>query len=147
MKEFKLRIITPERTVFDGAVTSVVVPGALGSMGILANHAPLVSPLETGEAKVTLPDGTVRYYLVSGGFVEVADNDARILADVGEAPDQIDETRARQAEVRARERLKHRKDPEFDLARAEASLTRALMRIRIVQKYRVERHERGASGH
>ncbi len=91
MKEFKLRIITPERTIFDGMVTSVTVPGSKGSMGILANHAALVSSLDTGEIKSVHADGSIHYFFVAGGFVEVANNDVRVLADVGEPSTEIDE--------------------------------------------------------
>ncbi len=137
MKEFKLRIVTPERTIFEGDVTSVTVPGSKGSMGILYNHAPLVSSLETGEVVVHFPDGKSQVFVVSGGFVEVANNDVRVLADVGEPASEIDEARAREAAERAKQRIRERKEAEFDLARAEAALSRAMARLRVAQRYKM----------
>jgi F-type H+-transporting ATPase subunit epsilon len=128
MKTFELEIITPERTIFKGAVTSVVVPATEGKMGILANHAHLVSSLEPGPMKVVGADGAVSIFAIGGGFVEVSDNHAKIIADVGEAADEIDEARAKDAEERARQRLRDR-TPDMDIVRAEAALARAMARI------------------
>jgi F-type H+-transporting ATPase subunit epsilon len=128
MKTFQLEIITPERTIFQGPVTSLVVPATEGKTGILANHAPLIASLEAGPMKVVAADGSVTIYAIGGGFVEVADNVAKVIADVGEPADAIDEERARKAEERARARLSEKR-PDLDLVRAEAALARALARI------------------
>jgi F-type H+-transporting ATPase subunit epsilon len=149
MKPFQLEIITPERTVFSGAVGSLVVPATGGKMGVLANHAPIVASLEPGPMKVVLPDGSVEIFALGGGFIEVADNQARIVADAGEKADEIDEERARKAEERARQRLRERA-PDMDLVRAEAALARALARIQALGATRGlrmpgarERHQAG----
>jgi F-type H+-transporting ATPase subunit epsilon len=128
MKTFQLEIITPERTIFSGPVSSIVVPATEGKMGILANHAPLLSSLDAGPMTVVGEDGVATVYAVGGGFVEVADNQARVVADVGERAEEIDEERARKAEERARQRMREHQ-PDMDLVRAEAALARALARI------------------
>ena len=133
MKSLSLKIITPEKTVFSGPVSSMTVPAVDGGIGILPGHAPLVTALDTGRASVTGADGKVTWYAISGGFLEVADNEVRVLADVGEPGDEIDEERARKAEQRARERLRERKAADFDLARAEAALARAVTRLRLAE--------------
>src|SRR5262249_35870279 len=92
------------------------------------NHAAMLASLDPGVMKVVGPDEGVTIYFVGGGFVEVADNQARVIADVGEPASEIDEQRAREAEERARARLKENK-PDMDLARAEVALARALARI------------------
>lgn len=80
MADFRLQIVTPERVVFDGEVTSIIAPGAAGYLGILAHHAPLLTTLKAG--KLTVRRGTdVREYSVSGGFLEVRDNVATLLVD------------------------------------------------------------------
>jgi F-type H+-transporting ATPase subunit epsilon len=154
MKPFQLEIITPERTVLRAEVGSIVAPATTGKIGVLANHAPLVASLDAGPLKVTLLDGTTRLFAIGGGFLEVASNEARILADSGEPADEIDEERARKAEERARKRLKdHEKD--LDLARAEAALARAVTRLKAVRDLRGygmggarERHQAGSGpGH
>jgi F-type H+-transporting ATPase subunit epsilon len=128
VKPFQLEIITPEKTIFAGSVGALVVPATGGSMGILANHAPLIASLDPGVVKVTGADGALQVLAIGGGFVEVAANHARIVADVAERAEDIDEERARSAEERARRRIKEA-IPDMDLVRAEAALARALARI------------------
>jgi F-type H+-transporting ATPase subunit epsilon len=79
--EFHLSILTPEKTVFDGLVEYVQVPGTEGYMGVLANHAALVTALAEGNLTLRKPDGVVETWKVSGGFFEVSHNQATVLAD------------------------------------------------------------------
>ncbi len=129
---FRLEIVTPERIVLSQDAVSVVVPGSEGSLGILANHAPLMAELTVGELKMRDPDGHEERYAVSGGFMEVADNTVRILADAAERAEEIDVARAEQALARARERLAAA-DANMDLVRAEIALKRALNRLHVAQ--------------
>ncbi len=78
-KPFQLTIATPEGVVFDGRVTSLIVPAAEGSLGVWANHAPLVATLREGRLTYRAPDGAERTGTVSGGTVEVLKNHATIL--------------------------------------------------------------------
>jgi len=78
---FTLAILTPDRTVFEGLVEYVEVPGGEGYMGVLANHAPLVTTLAEGTLKLRKPDGVEESIGVSGGFFEVSNNKATVLAD------------------------------------------------------------------
>ena len=78
---FQLSILTPERTVFEGAVEYVEAPGSEGYFGVLANHAALVTGLGEGTLKVRDADGTAQSWQVSGGFFEVSHNQATVLAD------------------------------------------------------------------
>ena len=83
---FTLSVLTPERSVFEGAVEYVQVPGTEGYLGVLANHAALVTGLQPGTVTVRRADGEVERFGVSGGFFEVSHNEATVLADaVGEA--------------------------------------------------------------
>ena len=74
-----LQIITPDSTLYDGKADMVVVPGTDGLIGILNNHAPLVSALTRGSVKVKL-DGSEKTFEVSGGVVEVLKNKVIVLA-------------------------------------------------------------------
>ena len=74
-----LQIITPDSTLYDGKADMVVVPGTDGLIGILNNHAPLVSALTGGSVKVKL-DGSEKTFEVSGGVVEVLKNKVIVLA-------------------------------------------------------------------
>jgi len=78
---FQLSILTPEKTVFEGPVEYVEAPGTEGYFGVLANHAALVSGLAEGVLKVRGVDGATQSWRVSGGFFEVSNNVATVLAD------------------------------------------------------------------
>ena len=79
--EFQLSILTPERTLFEGAVEYVEVPGSEGYMGVLAHHAALVTALASGVLTVRKSGGAEERWQVSGGFFEVSNNQATVLAD------------------------------------------------------------------
>ena len=78
---FALSILTPERSVFDGEVEYVQVPGTEGYLGVLAHHAALVTALAAGTLTVRRPGGAEDHWQVSGGFFEVSNNQATVLAD------------------------------------------------------------------
>jgi len=80
-RTFQLAILTPERAVFDGPVEYVQVPGAEGYLGVLAHHAALVTSLASGTLTLRKPGGSEETFTVSGGFFEVSDNRATVLAD------------------------------------------------------------------
>ena len=74
-----LQIITPDKELFSGEIDSVVVPGSDGLIGILNNHAPLVSSLKSGDVKVS-SGGRDQFFAVNGGVVEVIKNKVIVLA-------------------------------------------------------------------
>jgi F-type H+-transporting ATPase subunit epsilon len=126
-------LLTPEKTVLDSEVISIVAPGSEGFLGILAHHAPLITALQPGQLTLTLLGGSKKVYCLSGGFLEVSNNRTVILADAAEAPDEIDVDRAEAARDRAQKRLKHR-TPQIDTERAQAALARALSRLHVASK-------------
>ena len=78
---FTLMVLTPEQTVFEGAVEYVEVPGSEGYLGVLADHAALVTGMTAGRLTVRKADGVTETYQVDGGFFEVSGNRATVLAD------------------------------------------------------------------
>jgi F-type H+-transporting ATPase subunit epsilon len=130
---YKLSAVTPEKVVFEQDVVSLVAPGIEGYLGVLTNHAPLITPLTAGNLEIKDAGGQERLYFISGGFLEVSRNVATILADAIEKPEDINMERAQAAEKRARERLEHRSDPNIDIDRAEAALKRALWRQKMAK--------------
>lgn len=78
---FQLSVLTPEKTVFDGPVEYVQVPGTEGYFGVLAHHAALVSGLAPGLLTARKPGGEEERWMVTGGFFEVSNNKASVLAD------------------------------------------------------------------
>lgn len=127
MNTFRLRVLSMEKTVLDADVASVIAPGSEGFLGILAHHAPLITALVSGPLRMRYPDGRDDLIAVGGGFLEVSGNQATVLADAVERPEEIDVSRAREAEERARRRLRERA-PGLDEARAQAALRRAVNR-------------------
>ena len=130
--EFKLTVLTPEKSVLDESVTYLQAPGLEGYFGVLANHAPLIAALMPGKFTVRKAGGTEEIYALSGGFLEVSDNTAVVLADALEPRFEIDRARAEAAEKRARDRLNgSSSEAKIDRARAEAALKRAINRASI----------------
>jgi len=126
---FNLEVITPERLAVETTVQSVQVTATDGSMGVLARHAPLIAAISIGPLRYRDAQGKEEELLVGDGFVEINNNRMKVLGDTAEYATEIDAERAQQSAERARERLKKRGD--FDQARAEASLRRAMVRLRM----------------
>jgi len=135
---FTLSIVTPEHVLFEEEVESIVVPGAVGYLGVLANHAPLITPIKPGKLVVQKSSSTEINFAISGGFLEVSHNKATVLADAVEYADEIDIERAKQSLVRAQERM-GTKPEGFDSDRAVAAVRRAENRLRIFETIAVER--------
>lgn len=131
-EKLTLEVITPERKVLSQAVDEVVVPGMDGELGILPDHTPLISRLQTGV--LSYRTGTDRQLLhVSGGFVEVLPGHVSVLSDVAERPEEIDLERAQRARERAERRLATLGE-DVDFRRAELKLQRAMIRIQLASK-------------
>ena len=77
----KLKIVSPEKIVFQGDVESVLVPGTLGSFEILKDHAPIISSLEVGKVEYTTSEGR-QVMDIKGGFVEVKKNEVSLCVEV-----------------------------------------------------------------
>ncbi|WP_274654297.1 F0F1 ATP synthase subunit epsilon [Paenibacillus humicola] len=134
MSTFLLEIVTPERIVYAKDVNMVIVKGAAGELGILANHIPLVTPLKIAPVTVKR-DNAMDFIAVNGGFIEVRKDKVVILAESAELPEDIDVDRAELARQRAEQRISGG-GGEIDVKRAEAALHRALNRLDVKQRVR-----------
>ena len=130
---FNLQIVTPEREVFSGLVEMVSLPGLDGSFGVLRNHAPLIAALDSGLVSIFDPDGAESRMAIGGGFFQVANNQAMILADSAEFSHEINVQRAQESLDRAQSRLEGQMDGDFQLQRdrAENALKRARTRLKV----------------
>lgn len=131
---FELRIVAPEGQVLQEEVEFLLLPGEAGEIGVLAKHSLLIAGLNTGVLQYTL-DGNKKRVAISGGFAEIADNKATVLADTAEPGEMIDLNRAMAAKERAEKRLSER-TADIDIKRAEFALRRALVRISAAEKPR-----------
>lgn len=132
----RCEIASQDRLVFEGDVDNVLLPGSDGEMGILPNHAPLLSTLKMGIIKVR-HGGEEDLYTVTGGVVEVQPNIITILADAAEDIGEIDIARAEAAKQRAEQLLEKGLPDDVDAYLAiEAALRRSNLRLEAVRKYR-----------
>ena len=132
MATFTLSVVTPEREIFNAPVNSLQAPGMEGSFGVLANHAPMVAALLPGLVRITDADGRELRLFVGGGFFQISNNTAQLLADSAEFASDINAERAKQAEERALNRLAGRFEGEvLQRERAGAALQRARARTRV----------------
>ena len=127
MTPFKLQIITPEKTFFDGETEQIVVRTTVGDVGILNGHEPYCAALGIGQMRVMM-GGEFRHAATSGGIIKVSHEKTIILVQTCEWSDEIDITRAHAAKEAAEGRIKAAQS-DNELRLAEAKLKRALNRI------------------
>jgi F-type H+-transporting ATPase subunit epsilon len=133
--KYPLRVVSVERSLFEGEVEFIIANGADGELGVLARHAPLMTILKPGPLRIQETIGGPEQLLfVGGGFLEVLPDRVTVLADVAEHADEISVEKAEEARRRAQEKLAGTlttaEETEFQnaLAMAEARLRLARMR-------------------
>ena len=132
----RCEIVSQDRMVFQGDADMVLIPGVLGEMGILPNHAPLLSTLKFGILKVRY-QGKEEVFTVAGGVVEVQPDIVTVLADAAENVLEIDVARAEASRRRAEEYLKVGPPPDTDAYLAmEAVLRRSNLRLEAANRFR-----------
>jgi F-type H+-transporting ATPase subunit epsilon len=130
-----LEVVTPERPLLKEQVKEVEVPGANGALGILPEHAPLLSELGSGVMSYTLSDGRKKAMALSGGYVEVLPDSVKVLAASAESADEIDVKRAEAALKRAEDRISS-PSGDLDVARALNAMKRAQTRLAAAKAHR-----------
>ncbi len=133
----RLEIVTPERLAYEDDVDSVVCPGSEGELGILPHHAPLLSNLGVGELRIR-KGGTEEFFAIAGGFLQVLPDKVVVMAETADMASDIDLESAETARREAERALAEGFEEPADLARARASLQRALLRIRVAERRRRE---------
>jgi len=132
----RCEIVSQDRLVWEGDADIVVVPGVAGEMGILPNHAPLLSTLKFGILKVRNKDGE-ELFTIAGGVIEVQPDLITVLADSAENVAEIDVTRAEEARKRAEAILKEGPPRDTDAyLKLEAALRRSNLRLEAVRRFR-----------
>jgi len=103
--KLSLEVVTPFRTVLNEDVDSVTLPGIEGELGILPEHVPLLTTLDTGIMSYVNGSGNTQVIAVHWGYAQVDGNNVRVLAELAETADEIDLPRAQEAEKKAKELL------------------------------------------
>ena len=132
MNSYKIEIVTPIRELKIHNVVYLRCPGLDGSFGVMKNHRQGIFALSVGEIKVT-QNGKDEYFSTGGGFAEVIDESIKLLVESLERSSEIDLDRANRSLERA-EKRKAEKESGLNVARVEASLARALNRLKISKR-------------
>ena len=127
----RVEVVTAERKLYSGEADAVQAPGLEGQLGILPRHAALLTTLSPGALSIKLA-GAEETIFVSGGFLEVSNNNVTVLADAAEHAEDIDQARAEEARRRAQERLAQTQS-NVERAQLQAQLQRAINRLRVAE--------------
>lgn len=130
-EKFKLSIITPDTSFYEGEAEFLEFTSTEGQMGVYAQHVPLTTILEPCVMTIH-NDGEKKKAAILGGFIEILKEKVTVLAENAQWPEDIDLDRAEAAYERAKERLAAKQEG-IDLKRAEASLKRAVARIETIE--------------
>jgi F-type H+-transporting ATPase subunit epsilon len=125
---FHIKIITPEKTFFDGDAQMLVVRTTDGELGVMAHHISMVTNLPSSPLRVQNENGAWHTASLSQGLLKVGENTATVIADAIEWAEDIDIEWAKRSERNAREKLGHLTAGEFDYELAQLKLRRALNR-------------------
>lgn len=135
-----VNIVSAEESIFSGTAEELFAPAALGEVGIMPRHTPLLSQLKPGEIRVK-PEGSadILHFFVSGGILEVQPHVVTVLADSAVRAKDLDEAEAQAAKERAEDAMANRK-ADIDFARAQAELAEAEARLRMIKNLKQGSH-------
>lgn len=133
----QLSIFTPEKNIWQGDIASLTVPTTSGEITILPHHVNLVTEIEPGEATINTGKKT-EYIGVTGGFLEISNNNITILSDYAVSSEDVAVEKAMEAQKRAEELKKRMNEniSEQDLAIAAGELRRSLMELHVANRRR-----------
>jgi F-type H+-transporting ATPase subunit epsilon len=127
------KLITQEKVLFEGEVRSVVAPAVDGMLGVMGGHAPLMAALGSGVLKLALA-GEPNYFAVTGGFLQVKDNNVIVLADKAVDASSVELEEARDRLARLEVKLGSETDRD-EKRRLEAELVEARAVVKAVEKH------------
>ena len=133
MASLELEITTPEKKAFKGEVSEIIAPGADGLLGIRPGHAPLLATITPGVLSFEVA-GETHHYALGGGFIEIAENHVRVLADTADRDRDIDLERARAALADATEQLSKLVAGTSEYVHQRSRQERARLRIELASR-------------
>jgi F-type H+-transporting ATPase subunit epsilon len=128
-----VEVLTPEGEVFNGEVRQVSTRTAVGELGILANHAPLLAALAPTELRLHVSDSETKRYAQAHGWLQVFGNHAKLLVEEALDPDELDAGKLKEQLADAEQRLKESEEGSGQYARAEKDRDRAEAFLAIAQ--------------
>ncbi len=133
-----IEIVTPEKVVYKNEVDEIIVPTDSGQIAILPNHVGLLTKIVPGEI-IIKKGGSPQALAITGGFLEVKDNNVNILADYAVRAEDIEVLKAEEAQRRAK-KLMEEKTSEHDFRIAQGELIKAITQLKVATKHK--RHSR-----
>jgi F-type H+-transporting ATPase subunit epsilon len=138
-KTFHVDIVSAEQQIFSGDAEMVIAPGEAGELGILPEHAALLTRIKPGTVRLKLPGGAEEEVIyVSGGMMEVQPDRVTVLADTSVRAHDLDEAKAMEAERLAKEAIANR-GGVMEIAKAQAELAEAIAQLQAIRKLRGKR--------
>src|SRR5258708_2687451 len=128
----KLEIVTPEARTSSEDVEMVTLPASEGEMGVLPQHAPLMTQILAGEI-IVRKDGRDYFLAVGEGFVEITGERVAVMTDMAIRAENIDEVKAEEARKRAEARLAEKLDEE-EAAMVSAALAHSLAQLKVKRR-------------
>jgi F-type H+-transporting ATPase subunit epsilon len=120
-----VEVLTPEGEVFNGEVRQVSTRTAVGELGILANHTPLLASLQPAELRLHISDSETKSYAQAHGWLQVFGNKAKLLVEEALAPEDLDAATLKEQLADAEQRLKESEDGSGAQTRAQKDRDRA----------------------
>jgi F-type H+-transporting ATPase subunit epsilon len=137
-KQLQVDIVSAEQQIFSGPADMVIAPGEDGELGIMPEHAPLLTRIKPGTIRIQQGGQDTEVIYVSGGMMEVQPDRVTVLADTSVRAHDLDEAKALEAERQAKEALIN-KTGALDIAKAQAELAEAAAQLQAIRKLRQRR--------
>ena len=135
-KTLHVDIVSAEQAIFSGEAEMVIVPGEAGELGVLPEHAALLSRIKPGTVRIKIPgEEREEVIYVSGGMIEVQPHVVTILADTSVRAENLDEAKALEAKRAAEEAISNRTG-DMEIAEAQAVLAESVAQLAAIKKLR-----------
>ena len=134
-KTLQVDIVSAEQQIFSGQADMVIAPGESGELGILPEHAPLLTRIKPGTVRIQAAGNPEEVIYVSGGMMEVQPDRVTVLADTSIRAHDLDEAKAMEAERLAKEAIANRQGV-MEIAKAQAELAEAAAQLAAIRKLR-----------
>lgn len=135
MAELKLKIVTPEGPIFEGAVNQVFLPGEEGEIGVLPHHTAVMEMIKPGELRF-LQNGTEKYLAVGEGFAEIIQEEVNVMTEGAVDSSEIDEAETQKAIERAEAALRDETLDDEAADEAKMLLARSIAIIDVKKRRR-----------
>lgn len=139
MATIKCSIVSAEDSLFTGVVKRVVAHGSMGDIGILPNHAPLLTSLFPGPVRVVKEDDSEEVFYISGGFLEVQPHEVVVLADTGIRAEDLDEASAKASKAAAEAKLNNKLSNQ-EFSKTTSGLAEAAAQLRTIEELKRKSH-------